>query len=95
MSEYTFWKCFLNVLHDRVRAVRPAKVSGPSPLKDRYSASKTTDFTGEELVDNGRNLSISVMLSKPILALEFNCLEMQVEAPTILPNNSTSFLRAA
>ncbi|XP_022737801.1 protein NEOXANTHIN-DEFICIENT 1-like isoform X3 [Durio zibethinus] len=79
----------------RVRAVRPAKVSGPSPSKDRNSDFKTTDFTAEELVDKGRNLSISIMLSKPILALEFNCLEMQVEDPTILPNNSTCSLRPA
>ncbi|XP_022764155.1 protein NEOXANTHIN-DEFICIENT 1-like isoform X2 [Durio zibethinus] len=79
----------------RVRAVRPAKVSGPSPLRGRNCDSETTDLTAEELVDNGRNLSISVMLSKPILALEFNCLEMQVEAPIILSNNSTSSLRAA
>ncbi|XVF66715.1 hypothetical protein PTKIN_Ptkin10aG0060000 [Pterospermum kingtungense] len=78
----------------RVRAVEPAKVSGPSSIKDKNCASKTTDFTAEEVVDNRRNLSISVMLSKPILALELNCLEMQVEAPTIL-NNSTSSLRAA
>lgn len=35
--------------------------------------------------DHKRNLSISVMLSKPLLALEFNCLEMNVEAPTIVP----------
>lgn len=75
--------------------MEPAKVSGPSPIKCKDYASETTDFTDEELVDNRRNLSISVMLSKPILALEFNCLEMQVEAPTILPNNSTSSLQAA
>ncbi|EOX99646.1 hypothetical protein QUC31_014554 [Theobroma cacao] len=80
----------------RVRAVRPARVSGPSPLKrDRDSDLETTDFTSDEPVDNGRNLSISVLLSKPILALEFNCFEMQVEAPIILSNDSTSSLRAA
>ncbi|KAK8477183.1 hypothetical protein V6N13_102469 [Hibiscus sabdariffa] len=80
----------------RVRAVRPAKISGPSPLKkERNSESESTEFTAEEATDNGRNLSISVMLSKPILALEFNCLEMQVEAPIILSNNSTSSLPSA
>ncbi|XP_021277679.1 protein NEOXANTHIN-DEFICIENT 1 [Herrania umbratica] len=79
----------------RVRAVRPAKVSGPSPLKDRDCDLETTDFTPDEPVDNGRNLSISVLLSKPILALEFNCLDMQVEAPIIVSNDSTSSLRAA
>ncbi|PPS00653.1 hypothetical protein GOBAR_AA20011 [Gossypium barbadense] len=72
-----------------VRAVRPAKVSGPSPLKkERSHDSESRGFTAEEVVDNARNLSISVMLSKPILALEFNFLEMQVEAPIILSNNT-------
>ncbi|XP_012479607.1 protein NEOXANTHIN-DEFICIENT 1 isoform X2 [Gossypium raimondii] len=80
----------------RVRAVRPAKVSGPSPLKkERNLDSESRGFTAEEVVDNARNLSISVMLSKPILALEFNFLEMQVEAPIILSNNTTSSLPAA
>ncbi|XP_039035559.1 protein NEOXANTHIN-DEFICIENT 1-like isoform X2 [Hibiscus syriacus] len=80
----------------RVRAVRPAKISGPSPLKnERNSDSERREFTAEEAADNGRNLSISVMLSKPILALEFNCLEMQVEAPIIPSNNSTSSLPGA
>ncbi|KAK8519159.1 hypothetical protein V6N13_017600 [Hibiscus sabdariffa] len=80
----------------RVRAVWPAKISGPSPLKkERNSDLESTEFTAEEAADNGRNLSISVMLSKPILALEFNCLEMQVEAPIILSNNSTSSLPSA
>ncbi|OMO88794.1 hypothetical protein CCACVL1_08200 [Corchorus capsularis] len=80
----------------RVRAVRPAKVTGASPSNnDKDGGSKTTDFTAEELVDNARNLSISVMLSKPVLALEFNCLEMQVEAPIILSDSSTSSLPAA
>ncbi|OMP08497.1 hypothetical protein COLO4_06415 [Corchorus olitorius] len=81
----------------RVRAVRPAEVTGPSsPLKnDKDGGSETTDFTAEDLVDNARNFSISVMLSKPVLALEFSCLEMQVEAPIILSNSSTSSLRDA
>lgn len=34
--------------------------------------------------DNKRNLSISIMLSKPILALEFSCLKMKVDAPTVV-----------
>lgn len=36
------------------------------------------------LTENQRNLSLSVMLSKPILALEFSCLKMQVEAPVVI-----------
>ncbi|KAF5449246.1 hypothetical protein F2P56_029714 [Juglans regia] len=69
----------------RVRAVKPAVVSGPSPIlyHDRvhYSDQRrcnTMDSTAKEHIDNGKNLIMSVMLSKPILALEFNCLKMQV-----------------
>ncbi|KAL3835744.1 hypothetical protein ACJIZ3_010480 [Penstemon smallii] len=68
----------------RLRAVPPAKVSGPSPLAmpmhdevvvtSEYNGSETTDFTNSNYK---RELSISVMLSKPILALEFNSLKME------------------
>ncbi|KDO83184.1 hypothetical protein CISIN_1g0378842mg, partial [Citrus sinensis] len=47
----------------------------------------------EEWIENGRNLSISVMLSKPIIALEFNCLKMRVEAPIVVSNCSESPLK--
>ncbi|KAJ6414802.1 hypothetical protein OIU84_003757 [Salix udensis] len=67
----------------RVRAVRAAKVSRPSP------ASKHD--TEESLSGHDRqNLSISVMLSKPLLALELSCLKMQVEAPVVVSHHSTS-----
>lgn len=42
--------------------------------------------TGEDK----RNLSLSVMLSKPILALEFSCLKMKVDDPTIVPESPPS-----
>ncbi|XP_041011837.1 protein NEOXANTHIN-DEFICIENT 1 isoform X1 [Juglans microcarpa x Juglans regia] len=68
----------------RVRAVKPAVVSGPSPIpyhdRAHYSDQRrcnTMDSTAKEHIDNGQNLIMSVMLSKPILALEFNCLKMQ------------------
>ncbi|KAL5827216.1 hypothetical protein ACOSQ3_019049 [Xanthoceras sorbifolium] len=75
----------------RVRAVKPAKVSWPlyAPKEnneqslDQHSC-QTVKSTTEELRDNGRNLSISVMLSKPIFALEFNCMKMRVEAPIVV-----------
>lgn len=54
----------------------PAKVSGPS------APNKDGEITTE--LDYERNLCMSVMLSKPILALEFNCLKMKVEAPTVV-----------
>lgn len=55
----------------------PAKVLGN--LEDETTSDAANDET-----EHKRNLSISVMLSKPILALEFNCLKMKVEAPTVL-----------
>ncbi|CAK7336063.1 unnamed protein product [Dovyalis caffra] len=75
----------------RVRAVPAAKVSGPSspPKHDTEESSsehglKTLDRKNKELLDERQNLSLSVMLSKPILALEFSCLKMQVEAPVVV-----------
>ncbi|CAL5421018.1 unnamed protein product [Camellia sinensis] len=69
----------------RIRAVHPAKVSG-LPVKPKndteqspeQQSSNFVDSMTRELGENERNLSISVMLSKPILALEFNCLKMQL-----------------
>ncbi|XP_059316253.1 protein NEOXANTHIN-DEFICIENT 1 isoform X1 [Lycium ferocissimum] len=71
----------------RVRAVRPAKVSGPSALdadvedSSEYQSSNV-ESVGRAPIGTKRNFSISVLLSKPILALEFNHLKMRVEAPT-------------
>ncbi|KAK4413549.1 protein NEOXANTHIN-DEFICIENT 1 [Sesamum alatum] len=74
----------------RLRAVPPAKVSGPSALSTNHETtsergSPETGFATGDSRDNKRNLTISVMLSKPILALEFSCLKMKVEAPTVVP----------
>ncbi|KAJ6347077.1 hypothetical protein OIU76_003719 [Salix suchowensis] len=67
----------------RVRAVRAAEVSRPS-LSSKHD-------TEESLSEHDRrNLSISVMLSKPLLALELGCLKMQVEAPVVVSHHSTS-----
>ncbi|XP_015061883.1 protein NEOXANTHIN-DEFICIENT 1 [Solanum pennellii] len=71
----------------RVRAVQPAKVSGPSESdadKENSSEDQSPNVESVSRVPRGtkRNFSISVMLSKPILALEFNHLKMRVEAPT-------------
>ncbi|KAK4358947.1 hypothetical protein RND71_021176 [Anisodus tanguticus] len=65
----------------RVRAVRPAKVSGPSAL-DADKENSTENQSSNVESGTKRNSSISVMLSKPILALEFNHMKMRVEAPT-------------
>ncbi|XP_057493541.1 protein NEOXANTHIN-DEFICIENT 1-like isoform X2 [Actinidia eriantha] len=81
----------------RIRAVRPAKVSGPpeDPNNDTEPPSESrsssfVDSVARELGENERNLGVSVMLSKPILALEFNCLKMQVEAPIIVSSHSNN-----
>ncbi|KAK2636897.1 hypothetical protein Ddye_031689 [Dipteronia dyeriana] len=77
----------------RVRAVKPAKVSGTlySPKEDNETVNSTTEVSK----DNGRNLSISVMLSRPILALEFNCLKMRVEAPIVVSSSSKRSLKVS
>ncbi|GLT64006.1 hypothetical protein SLA2020_365250 [Shorea laevis] len=87
----------------RVRAVQPAEVSRPGSKlnndRKRYSvqrSSKVMESTSEEHIDNvenidnGENISMSVMLSKPILALEFSCLKMKVEAPIVVSTCSTN-----
>lgn len=87
----------------RIRAVRPAKVSVPSVAPKSSTeqspenpSSKFVDsIISRDLGDNERNLTVSVLLSKPILALEFNCLKMQVEAPTVVSPCSKYTFRAA
>lgn len=78
----------------RVRPASPAKVSRPSELqsdRERHfecQNSDSMDCLAVETKDYKRNLSISVLLSKPILALQFNCLKMQVESPVVVSQNS-------
>lgn len=63
----------------RVRAVHPAKVSGNSDLEQCSELNKCDDST-----------SAAVMLSKPIFALKFSCMTMQVEAPVVVSDCSSS-----
>ncbi|KAE8023773.1 hypothetical protein FH972_009437 [Carpinus fangiana] len=81
----------------RVRAVQPAEVSRPGPKlnndTEHYSVQRShnvVESTSGEHIDNGENISMSVMLSKPILALEFSCLKMKVEAPIVVFPCSTN-----
>ncbi|XP_042513535.1 protein NEOXANTHIN-DEFICIENT 1 isoform X3 [Macadamia integrifolia] len=85
----------------RVRAVTPAKVSGPTttPL-DKHGEellahqsfySVGSEF-GELTENDARNRSISVLLSKPVLALEFNFLKMQVEPPIVVAHCSKNIV---
>ncbi|VVA92827.1 unnamed protein product [Arabis nemorensis] len=73
------YSCHLNC---RVRPVRPAVISGT--LDDEAENFSERDHTSQDLLENERQLSIAVMLSKPIIALQFKCLTMQVEAPAVL-----------
>ncbi|AAG26963.1 unknown protein [Arabidopsis thaliana] len=69
-------------LHCRVRPVRPAVVSGA--LEDETEKFTEQNHTSQESLENERQLSKAVMLSKPIIALQFKCLTMQVEAPVVI-----------
>ncbi|XP_039130710.1 protein NEOXANTHIN-DEFICIENT 1 isoform X1 [Dioscorea cayenensis subsp. rotundata] len=77
----------------RVRAVEAAKVSGP-PKRGANEDSDDVNINTDNLSmkkheeDETWRRSISVLLSKPILALEFNLLKMQVEAPTVVVPSS-------
>lgn len=55
----------------------PMNDNDQSPMKNQAA---------KEFMDNEQNLSIAVMLSKPILALEFSSMKMQVEAPVVVSN---------
>ncbi|KAL0705427.1 hypothetical protein Bca4012_071852 [Brassica carinata] len=68
-------------LQCRVRPVRPAVVSHPL---DNETDSGENIHSSQELHENERRLSVAVMLSKPIIALEFKDLTMQVEAPVVV-----------
>ncbi|CAJ1957722.1 unnamed protein product [Sphenostylis stenocarpa] len=73
----------------RVQALKPLKVSESFPstnddteqsLEDHVSSS----HVAEDHKNDAQNFSTCVMLSKPILALKFNQMKMQVEAPLVL-----------
>ncbi|XP_074321926.1 protein NEOXANTHIN-DEFICIENT 1 isoform X3 [Apium graveolens] len=71
----------------RIKPTSPAKVLRPA--SEKSDSTQDPDCTHS---DDKRNLSIDVMLSKPILALQFNCLKMDVESPLIVSHvllNST------
>ncbi|CAH8313059.1 unnamed protein product [Eruca vesicaria subsp. sativa] len=65
-------------IHCRVRPVSPAVVK--NSLEDEADR----NHTSQELLENERRLSVAVMLSKPIIALQFKDLTMQVEAPVVV-----------
>ncbi|KAG0496032.1 hypothetical protein HPP92_000640 [Vanilla planifolia] len=76
----------------RMRQVIPAVVCGPTKAgideyRDENSESQLRNKASVE--DEALNRCMSIMLSKPVLALQFNFLEMQVDAPTIVAPHLT------
>lgn len=71
-----------------------AKISGPGPLDGAKSCDENEPGDENQRAklsaaeENAMNQCISVLLSKPILALQFNLLKMQVEAPTVVDPHS-------
>lgn len=79
----------------RVQAVKPLKVSRSFPLTnvDEKDQQTLQDYEGSIHMTKDhekQNFSTYVMLSKPILALKFNQMNMQVEAPIVLYQCSNS-----
>lgn len=75
--------------------MQPFKVSGEIPLTNFDREQSLEDHGGNSHVagddqNDIQNLSTCVMLSKPILALKFNQMKMQVEAPIVLSHCSNS-----
>lgn len=76
----------------RMRAVAVAEVSGPT---DKYDDDKSEvePQNMSRLEDKTLNRCISILLSKPVLALEFNSLKMKVNAPTIVHSNPKNMVQ--
>ncbi|XP_020226615.1 protein NEOXANTHIN-DEFICIENT 1 isoform X1 [Cajanus cajan] len=79
----------------RVQALKPLKVSGPFPSTNEDTEQSLEDYGGSSHVaidhqNNAQNFSTCVMLSKPILAIKFSEMKMQVEAPVVLSQCSNS-----
>ncbi|XP_027341603.1 protein NEOXANTHIN-DEFICIENT 1 isoform X2 [Abrus precatorius] len=79
----------------RVQALQPLKVSGafPSTNDDNEQSLEGCGGISNEAEDHrndGQNFSTCVMLSKPILALKFSQMKMQVQAPIVLSHYSNS-----
>ncbi|XP_015691302.1 protein NEOXANTHIN-DEFICIENT 1 isoform X2 [Oryza brachyantha] len=70
----------------RVRPVRPAKIwrsRTPEP-QECYDGKISSKHSGLLAEPDAQEQVVLVLLSKPILALEFNSLQMQVDAPKVV-----------
>lgn len=78
-----------------MQALKPLKVSGAFPSTNDDTELSLEDYGSSSHVakdhkNDAQNFSTCVMLSKPILALKFNQMMMQVEAPLVLSQCSNS-----
>jgi hypothetical protein len=71
--------------------VKPAKVSGPFPALN-HEAGEAIDSVSAETLYKRRNLIASLMLSKPLLALHWSCMKMQLDAPVVVSQQSKGSL---
>ncbi|XP_071690856.1 protein NEOXANTHIN-DEFICIENT 1 isoform X2 [Rutidosis leptorrhynchoides] len=68
----------------RVKPTSPAKIIAVPDQKHTFECDNAESKESAEK----REMSIAVMLSKPILALKFNCLMMEVEPPVVFSKGS-------
>ncbi|XP_062201019.1 protein NEOXANTHIN-DEFICIENT 1-like isoform X2 [Phragmites australis] len=69
----------------RVRPVKPARIWSPKTTEPQETDGKISTSGSNVLADSdAQNQSISVLLSRPIFALEFSSLRMHVDAPKIV-----------
>ncbi|KAL8161737.1 hypothetical protein V2J09_013226 [Rumex salicifolius] len=67
----------------RVRLVKPVRVIAPNTAA-MEEETEQVDQTKGKLQTDSTHLSMLIMLSKPVLALEFNSMNMNVEAPLVI-----------
>ncbi|CAN6298909.1 unnamed protein product [Urochloa humidicola] len=70
----------------RVRPVSPARIWNPRTTEPQECSDGNINSAGPKVLadSDARSESISVLLSKPIFALEFSSLRMHVDAPKIV-----------
>ncbi|CAD6213097.1 unnamed protein product [Miscanthus lutarioriparius] len=70
----------------RVRPVKPARIWSPRTTEPQEKSDGKINSSGSNVIDDldAQSQSISVLLSRPIFALEFSSLRMHVDAPKIV-----------
>ncbi|GJM91122.1 hypothetical protein PR202_ga07468 [Eleusine coracana subsp. coracana] len=76
----------------RVRPIKPAMIWSPRTTEPQERSDGKTSSTDSA---DAQKQSISVLLSRPIFALEFNSLRMHVDAPKIVVPDCKKKLAAA